>query len=380
LRAIHAGLAALSHQDKSVFMSRISFASRSAAAFPRLPLSPLCLGVLATCALASAAAHAQTTTPTLQAVDVVDAAASPNGKLSLDTPVDTGSRLGLTVRENPASVTVVDRATIDARGAQDTQEILRAVPGVVAHNAPGSLSAHYRGFTSNSVAQLYNGINPQYGSATRAVDSWIYDRVEAIGGASSFLYGSGGVGGSINYITKPAERSDFAEGQWRLGSYDMKEVSVGLNRRIAGGDGTAGPAHYARIDLNHRDAGSWTEGTKTQSTQLATSLLSDLGGGFSHTLAYEYQKDHVDRPYWGTPVLNPAVGALTIDPATRFKNYNSADGMYEHRVQWLRSVAQWRVSDALQLKNTFYVYDALRKHRCRPHLAVSAAPRPDAGG
>ena len=180
-------------------MSRISFASRSAAALPRLPLSPLCLGVLATCALSSVAAHAQTNTPpTMQAVDVVDAAAFPNGKLNLNTPVDTGSHLGLTVRENPASVTVVDRATIDARGAQDTQEILRAVPGVVAHNAPGSMSAHYRGFTSNSVAQLYNGINPQYGSATRAVDSWIYDRVEAIGGASSFLYRSGGVGGSIN--------------------------------------------------------------------------------------------------------------------------------------------------------------------------------------
>ena len=94
-------------------MSRISFASRSATAFPRLPLSPLCLGVLATCALASVAAHAQTNTPpTMQAVDVVDAAASPNGKLSLDTPVDTGSRLGLTVRENPASVTVVDLSLI----------------------------------------------------------------------------------------------------------------------------------------------------------------------------------------------------------------------------------------------------------------------------
>lgn len=58
----------------------------------------------------------------LQAVEVVDTAASPNGKLNLDTPVDTGSRLGLSARENPASVTVVDRATINARGAQDTQE------------------------------------------------------------------------------------------------------------------------------------------------------------------------------------------------------------------------------------------------------------------
>lgn len=320
--------------------------------------------MLTTLALAPLAGHTQTpAAPTLQTVDVVEPAPSANGKLNLDTPVETGSRLGLTARETPASVTVVDRATIDARGAQDTQEILRAIPGVSAHNAPGSMAASYRGFTGNSVTQLYNGITVHYGSATRAVDSWIYDRVEAIGGASSFLYGSGGVGGSLNYITKTAERSEFSEAQLRLGSYDFKEASVGLNRRIAGAAGAPGPSHFVRLDLNHRNAGSWTEGTRTQSTQLATSLLSDLGGGFSHTLAYEYQNDHVDRPYWGTPTLNPAGGAQRIDKATRFKNYNSADGMYEQRVHWLRSVAQWKVSDALQWRNTFYGYDALRDYR-----------------
>ena len=51
-------------------------------------------------------------------------------------------------------------------------------------------------------------------------------------------------------------------------------------------------------------------------------------------------------------MLQPAVGELRIDPGTRDKNYNSADGLYAQRVQWLRSVAQWRVSDALQLRNT----------------------------
>ena len=352
-------------------MSRISFLPIAApwACAPvshaaLFPLSTLCASVLATLALAPLPGRAQNAAaPTLQTVDVVEAVPASNGKLNLDTLTETGSRLGLTARETPASVTVVDRATIDARGAQDTQEVLRSIPGVTAHNAPGSMAASYRGFTSNSVAQLYNGVNPQYGSATRAVDSWIYDRVESIGGASSFLFGAGGVGGTINYITKTAERSDFSEGQVRLGSYQLKEVSVGLNRRITGSDTSAAPAHFARIDIHHKNAGSWTEGTQTQATQLATSLLSDLGGGFTHTLAYEYQNDHVDRPYWGTPVLQPAGGALRIDPATRFKNYNSADGMYEHRVQWLRSVSQWRASDALQLKNTLYAYDALRDYR-----------------
>lgn len=339
-------------------MSRSPSPACTPAFFAPSPLHAAILALVPLCA----AAQAQPA-PTLQAVEVTDSAPQPNGRLQLDTPVGTGSRLGLTPRETPASVTLVDRATIDARGAQDTQEILRAIPGVTAHNAPGSMAASYRGFSGNSVSQMFNGITVQYGSATRAVDSWIYDRVEAVGGASSFLYGSGAVGGSLNYITKTPEHSNFGEAQLRLGANDLKEVSVGLNRRLSGGDGSAGPANFARIDLNHRDAGNWVEGVHTRSTQLATSLLTDLGGGFTHLLAYEYQKDSVDRPYWGTPVLNPAVGALRVDPATRFKNYNSADGIYQQRVQWLRSVAQWQVSDALQLRNTLYAYDALRDYR-----------------
>ncbi len=350
-------------------MTRLTATPREAttrAHVPSFSLSPLCASLLAGLALAPLGATAQNQTPeapTLQAVQVVDSVLTPNGRIQLDAPVETGSRLGLTPRETPASVTVVDRTTIEARGAQDTQEILRAIPGVTAHNAPGSIGVSYRGFGSGSIGQMFNGISVQYSIAARPVDSWIYDRVEAIGGPSSFLFGSGAVGGSINYITKTADRHDFTEGQLRLGQNNLKEVSLGLNRRLGGSDNAAGPQHFARIDLNHRDAGHWVEGMHTRSTQLATSLLSDLGGGFTHTLAYEYQNEDVHRPYWGTPLLNPVAGELNIDPRTRFANYNSADGLYAQRVQWLRSVAQWRASDALQLRNTFYVYDALRDYR-----------------
>lgn len=305
--------------------------------------------------------HAQAKSDTtLPAVEVT--APMANGLINLDTPTTTGSRLGLTPRETPATVTVVNRATIDARGAEDTQEILKSIPGVTAHNAPGNITVRYRGFSGGSVSQLYNGIDLNYTIANRAVDSWIYDRVEAIGGPSSFLYGAGAVGGSINYITKIAQREDISEGRVRVGTEGLKEASIGLNRRIAGDD-SGTPSHYVRIDLNDHHSDSWTDGTKTHSTQLATSLLSDFGLGLTHTLAYEYQNDTVDRPYWGTPLLNPVAGTLRVDEGTRFKNYNSADGIYEQRVQWLRSITDLQVNDALHFKNTFYAYDAQRDYR-----------------
>jgi len=321
-----------------------------------LHAQPRRLALAIGCALAASQAQADEQFQAIPTVEITAAAPRANGLLKLDTPSDTASRLGLSPRETPASVTVVDRGLIEVRGAQDTQEILRAIPGVTAHNAPGNIGVSYRGFGSGSISQLFNGINVQYSIAARPVDSWIFDRVEAIGGPSSFLFGSGAVGGSINYITKLAETRDFAEGRLRLGADDLKEASVGLNRRV-------GEGHYARIDVNHRDTGNWVDGVDSRSTQLAASLRSDFGRGFTHTLAYEFQQEDVDRPYWGTPVLNPAAGKLRVNEATRFKNYNSSDAVYDQRVQWLRSIAAWKVDDALQFTNTFYVYDALRDYR-----------------
>ena len=337
---------------------------------PETLFHPHPLAVALCCALGTAwtpgvqaQAQAQADIP-LAPVEVSDqATADANGLLPLNKTVGTASRLGLTARETPASVHIVDRAAIEARGAQDTQEILRSIPGVTAYSPPGNIGISYRGFGTGSVSQLFNGINLQYSIAARPVDSWIYDRVEAVGGASGFLYGAGGVGGTLNYITKLAQRDSFTEGQLRLGSYGLKEASVGLNRRLGDATASQGTAHYLRLDLNHRDAGSWVGGTQSRSTQLAASLLSDLGSGLTHTLAYEAQHERVDRPYWGTPLLNPLRGEARIDEATLGKNYNSADGLYAQRVQWLRSITEWRASDRLKLSNTFYAYDALRDYR-----------------
>ena len=331
------------------------FHSLQAPSLPRPRLLARALALVLPCGYAALPVLAQDAAPPA-IVEVTGVALRGNTALALDAAAGSASRLGLSVRETPASVTVVDRAVIEARGAQDTQEILRVIPGVTAHNAPGSIGVSYRGFGGGSVSQLFNGIHVQYSIAARPVDSWIYERVEAIGGPSSFLYGAGAVGGTINYITRLAQRASSGEARLRLGENGLKEVSLGLNRRVAGDQ-------HARIDINHRDAGSWIEGSATASTQLAASLLSDLAPGWTHTLAYEFQDEDVARPYWGTPLLNPVAGRARIDPGTRFKNYNSADGVYAQRVHWLRSVTEWQAGEHLRLTNTVYAYDALRDYR-----------------
>lgn len=285
----------------------------------------------------------------------------PSGVI-LDQPIKTGSRLGLTARETPASVSVADRAIIEERGAKDTQDVINSMTGINASANPGYGGfVSYRGFTQNQITQLYNGIGMSYSSATRPVDAWIYDRVELIGGPSTFLYGAGAVGGSINYITKLASREEQAvEGRVRYGSYDSSELSLGVNHALSDGPD---PHHFARLDVSRTGSNGYMDRNKRESTSTAFSILSDLSPQLSHTLALEYQEDKEDSPYWGSPILNPVGDTMKIDKSRRFENYNVGDGRYEQRVRWVRSIIDYQVNDSTSLQNTLYHYDAQRDYR-----------------
>lgn len=295
-------------------------------------------------------AHAQTT----QRVEVSAPAAA-----KLDQAAATGSRLGISVRETPATLTVLDRADIDAIGAVDTQDVLKLVPGVSFSSQPGSPgSVFYRGFGSASLAQLYNGITVQYDAiAARPVDAWIVDRVEAIGGPSSFLHGSGAVGGSINVITKIADtQGDLSH--LRLAAGDRRQAALSLQRGF--GD------QVLRADLNTTRGTVDTLGRDRDAWQAALSWRSGFGATLAHTLAVEQQHEFVEQPYWGTPLLrdpsNAVLGEVRVDPRTRGVNYNVVDGKYVQDVLWVRSILEWRPSASTRATHTAYHYEALRDY------------------
>lgn len=281
--------------------------------------------------------------------------------VTLDAPVGTGSRLPLTVRDTPATVTIVGRTLIDERGATDTQEILKSVPGLTAAAPPGSAgSVTYRGFGTSQITQLFNGITVQYDAiAARPVDAWVYDRVEVVGGPSTFLYGAGAVGGSINYVTKIADAArNSASAQLRAGSFGTIEAAAGVNRRFS----TGRVRHAVRLDANQSTTDGFVDDAGRSALTSAASWRADVGARVSHTLAGEYQHEQADRPYWGTPLLNPTTGQGRILAGTRFTNYNSADGVYEQTVGWARSITDVTLG-AVRLRNTGYYYDALRDYR-----------------
>ena len=232
--------------------------------------------IAAAAACACSSAWSQAETP--QRVEIT---ATPAWKF--DERSASGSRLGLTLRETPATVQVITRAELDAMAVIDSQDALVNIPGVSFSAQPGAAgSVFYRGFGSSSLAQLYNGISVQYDAiSARPVDPWLIERVESVGGPSSFLNGSGAVGGSINLITKIADRQGDLS-QVRLGLGNQRQLALSLQRGLAtqGGGG-----HVLRLDVNGTQGAQRSQGRDRDTWQAAVSWRAALGGEASHTLS-----------------------------------------------------------------------------------------------
>ena len=84
-------------------------------------IAPVCVGVAAMSALV---AHAQLRLPEVR---VEDTRTSP---LNLDTPAQSGSLLGLTPRETPATLEIIDQTMIRNRGFRTTTEAAQGAVGV----------------------------------------------------------------------------------------------------------------------------------------------------------------------------------------------------------------------------------------------------------
>ena len=79
--------------------------------------------------------------------------------LDLNATSSTGSRLGLTVMETPASVELIDSSVMRARGYKSVADAVKSLPGVTSGESPAAPSTFsMRGFSRSSITVLRDGI------------------------------------------------------------------------------------------------------------------------------------------------------------------------------------------------------------------------------
>ncbi|MBW3509421.1 TonB-dependent siderophore receptor [Janthinobacterium sp. NKUCC06_STL] len=204
---------------------------------------------LAAFLLASAAAHAQTTStapagdaqsmPTVVVNASADASAEGLSKAYAGGQVARGGRLGLLgnvdMMDSPFGSTSYTQQFIADQQARSVGDLLQSDPAVRMSRGYGNFQEVYviRGFALDSDDVAYNGL---YGVLPRQyVSPELLERVEVFRGASAFLNGAApggsGIGGAINLMPK------------RAGNTPLTELTVGVE---------SGGHAYAAIDVARR--------------------------------------------------------------------------------------------------------------------------------
>src|ERR1700722_18676713 len=188
------------------------------------------LGLLAI-ALICAAAASQAWADDPDSAATLDTITITAAKLrSLEQFTPTGSRLGLSEQELPATLDLIDNGEMIGRGFFNVQQAADSQPGVTSGGSPGDQSQFsMRGFTGNQITTLRNGlyIGPS-NMTTRDQNSFNVASVEILKGPASVLYGQGAIAGALNVVDKaPSFGPSQIEGLGTSGSYGTTHIGIG---------------------------------------------------------------------------------------------------------------------------------------------------------
>jgi iron complex outermembrane receptor protein len=311
---------------------------------------------------------------------VAGAGNGPQTPLNTNSVAVSASRLGLTVREIPATVEVIDQQTIRDQGYRTVSEVAKGAVGVTSGDNPAEPSAFsMRGFTNSQINTLYNGIKigPQ-NMTSRVMDTANLESVEILKGPASVMSGEGASGGAINYVTKqPTSGPVRNEAFFSYDSLNSFRSSYG-----SGGSTNVQGLDY-RFDVSRSSLNGFADDTNTKTLDVSGQLNYRVSDSFKVWGAIEYKQDK-GTAYWGAPLVPIAfsgshattgivsgsyvsnyngtnLGPVTIDDRTFNTNYNVLDNYVKADELWLRGGFEWNITHDLTLKSQMYGYGAKRE-------------------
>ncbi|MBR0949124.1 TonB-dependent receptor [Bradyrhizobium canariense] len=306
----------------------------------------------------------------------IAAASTP---LNTNAVAESASRLGLTVRETPATVEVISAETMREQGYRTVSDVAQGAVGVTAGDNPAEPSAFsMRGFTNSQINTLYNGIKigPQ-NMTSRIMDTANLEAVEFLKGPASLMSGEGAAGGAINFVTKQPHTGPIRnEADFSWDSLNSFRAHYG-----SGGSTNVQGLDY-RFDVSRSSLNGFADDTNTKTLDVSGQLNYRISDSLKVWGAIEYREDR-SKAYWGAPLVSAAysgshattgivsgnyvsnynktnLGAVTIDDRTFNTNYNVLDNRNVAQEVWLRGGFELKLAPDLTLKSQAYGYGAER--------------------
>lgn len=255
-------------------------------------------------------------------IDAQEMEGTTEGTGSYTTGVtSTATKLNLSLRETPQSVSVMTRQRIDDQNLRSIGQVLEQTPGINVQS-PGSdrLYVFSRGLAIDNYQ--YDGMPTTSFAFTQALpqslsDMAIYDRVEVLRGASGLLSGAGDPSGTINLIRKKPTSTFQGYISAGLGSWNLYRSEVDVSGPL-----TENGALRGRAVAAYQQGNSFTDHLQQEKTILYAVMEADVSDSTLLTLGVEYL-DNDPRGFstTGLPLLDSKGNRLhtsrSDNPASR---------------------------------------------------------------
>jgi len=268
---------------------------------------------------------------TVAGVDVEGAITKQNNPKVTAKPLD-----------NPQTVTVVSRGTIEAQNLLSLRDILSTVPGITfgAGEGGGGFgdSINLRGYSANNDITVDNVRDSAQYSRT---DPFNIEQIEVTNGSNGVYSGAGSVGGTINIVSKRPTARNSGVLTGAVGAENYWRGAIDANHKV--GDNVA-------VRLNamvHRNDAPGRDVEEFKRWGVAPSITVGLNGPTQFTAMYVHQEDR-NVPQYGVPFYNgrPLPG---VDPGDYF-GYRNVDKQ-DQDVDILTGIIDHDFGGGLKLRN-----------------------------
>lgn len=227
-------------------------------------------------------------------------------------------------------VQTVTAPEIETRAMITPADVLHHVPGLMmTRDGAWATSINLRGFSEAKLLFLNDGDRMQTASdiagVMSAVDISNLERIEIVKGAGSVLFGTGALGGVINFVTK---RPDYTESRTVNGQLGAGIQAVNNLNHSNAAVNLSDQNWYLRIDGSLRKAGNYS----TPAGEMPNSQFSDAGfsvrGGMRYNNDQELLVNYQHHEAWNVGL--PGGNAFPATATVRYLGFvrNQLSGEY----------------------------------------------------
>ncbi|MES2282982.1 MAG: TonB-dependent siderophore receptor [Pseudomonadota bacterium] len=215
----------------------------------------------------------------------------------------SSTRLPLTAKETPQSVSTVEREQIEQQSLTSIDTVLRATTGIHVSFYDTQRPLYYaRGFQITDFQ--VDGLPTYSNSTNQEYDTSLYERVDIVRGANGILTGVGTPSATINLIRKRPTRTFGGSVTLTAGSWNYYRSEIDMNVPL-NADGSV----RSRFVVAPQKRESFRDRYKEDKYALMGVVEADLGSSTVASVGYQRQNNEPIAGIWGTIPFFTTTGA-----------------------------------------------------------------------